>query len=134
VESSVKIAAKFPNGQAGLVVRFQNASNFYLFTIDGQLRYRVLLFRQGRMSILQDWTVSNALNSAGVNNLLRVEDHAQPGADDAKLRFLVNGNLLFTVQPTELAAGDVGIWAAANAQGPAVVDYEDLRLSPLVQR
>lgn len=129
IETSARIAIDFPQSSAGLVVRFVDANHFYLFAVDGEGRFEVLHANGvGNWQLLLPWMPSNAVNAAGVGNVLEVEDHG------SLLRFSVNGTRLFehTFAPEEAEqSGDAGLWTAATGATDASVDFDRIRLEPV---
>lgn len=129
LETSARIAIDFPQSSAGLIVRFVDANHFYLFAVDGEGRFEVLHANgAGNWQLLLPWMPSNAVNAAGVGNVLEVEDHG------SLLRFSVNGTRLFehTFAPDEAEqSGDAGLWTAATGDADASVDFERIRLEPV---
>ncbi|MFN8442716.1 MAG: hypothetical protein U0175_18215 [Caldilineaceae bacterium] len=129
LETSARIAIDFPQSSAGLIVRFVDANHFYLFAVDGEGRFEVLHANGvGNWQLLLPWMPSNAVNAAGVGNVLEVEDHG------SLLRFSVNGTRLFehTFGPEESTqSGDAGLWTAATGDANASVDFDRIRLEPV---
>ena len=112
-------------GYAGLLVRYQNDQNFYLFVVDGRGKYQVQMQEQGHWRTLQPWTDSAALAPVGGENLLGIED------DGSTLRFYVGTELLFTLDDLRLPVGDVGLLAGSRSQGTAQVLYDWVRVEEI---
>lgn len=109
-------------GYAGLLVRYQNDQNFYIFVVDGRGKYQVQVQEQGNWRTLQPWTDSALLAPVGDENLLSIED------DGRSLRFYVGAELLFTLDDLRLPVGDVGLLAGSRSQGTAQVLYDWVRV------
>jgi hypothetical protein len=122
VDLALTIADLRPDGYAGLLARYQNHDNFYLFGIDGRGRYQVQLWQNGQLQTLIPWTENRRLHLAGTANILSVED------DGATLRLAVNDQPLFVVQTPVLPVGDIGVFGAAPAQSNAEVVVDWLKL------
>ncbi len=110
-------------GYAGLVVRYQNDQNFYLFVVDGRGKYQVQA--QDNWRTLQPWTDSPLLATVGGENLLAVEDDGQA------LRFYVGPEMLFSTEDLRLPVGDVGLLAGSRSQGTARALYDWVRIQAI---
>lgn len=119
------VAQETPWGYSGLLARYQNDENFYLFAVDGQGAYQVQLQKEGKWRTLQPWTAADALHAAGQTNHLELED------DGSQLRFLGNGEALFTVSGARLPTGEAGLAGGARSQGSAQVDFDSLTVSAI---
>lgn len=124
VESSARVAATAPAGYAGLLGRFQNARNFYLFALNGNGEYRVMLLLDGEWRTVQPWTSSPAINWAGGDNVLALTD------DGRALSFFSNDSLLYTLDALALPAGNTGL-AAGAVDHVADITYDWLHLYDL---
>jgi hypothetical protein len=122
LEGSLVIAELTPDGYAGLLARYQNRDNFYLFAVDGRQRIQVQLLADGHLQTLMPWTPMASLHPAGQPNLLALEDSG------LTLRFYVNGAPLFEVSQPQLPLGDAGIFGAASPDTPAEIALDWLRL------
>jgi hypothetical protein len=127
LDLALTIADIRPDGYAGVIGRYQNHENFYLFGVDGRGRYQVQLWQAGQLQTLIPWMESGWLNLAGQPNVLTLAD------DGASLRLMVNDHLLFAVQSPVLPAGDVGIFGAAPAQTGAEMAIDWLRLYEMAE-
>ncbi|MBX3052908.1 MAG: hypothetical protein KF753_15590 [Caldilineaceae bacterium] len=112
-------------GYAGLIIRYQNDQNFYLFVVDGRGKYQVQAQENGNWRTLQPWTDSPRLTTIGGENLLAVED------DGRQLRFYAGSELLFAVDDLRLPVGDVGLLAGSRSQGTAQVLYDWVRIEAI---
>lgn len=112
-------------GYAGLIVRYQNDQNFYLFVVDGRGKYQVQAQEQGNWRTLQPWTDSPLLATVGGENLLAVEDDGQA------LRFYIGPELLFSAEDLRLPVGDVGLLAGSRSQGTARALYDWVRIEAI---
>ena len=130
LEADLRLAAQqeYAWGYAGLVARFQNDENFYLFAVDNSGQYRIQLIEGGAWRTVQTWTPAPAL-SAGRRKLLSVID------DGAELHFLINAAWVDTVHDPQLPAGDVGLVVGARSHGKAkgLFDWVALYEVPLAK-
>ncbi|RLT37886.1 MAG: hypothetical protein DWI57_13015 [Chloroflexi bacterium] len=116
-------------GYAGLLVRYQNDQNFYLFVVDGRGKFQVQAQENGNWRTLQPWSDSPLLATVGGENLLAVEDDGQ------QLRFYVGPELLFATNDLRLPVGDVGLLAGSRSQGTsrALFDWVQMTEIPLAR-
>ena len=121
LQATAVVDAATPTGYAALVARVSDPRNFYLFAVDGQGAYQVLVQRDGDWYTLQPWTASPVLQPAGAANTLVVDD------DGATLRFGANDAELFSTNLIRLPAGQVGIAGGAREE-EAVVDFDNFAL------
>jgi hypothetical protein len=114
LETNATIGANSPDGYAGLMGRFQNARNFYLFAVNGEGAFRVSLLQDGEWRSIQPWTPSPAVHEAGKSNALALTD------DGRTLVFYSNDTPLYTLDALDLPAGNVGLAAGATTTPTAV--------------
>lgn len=112
-------------GYAGLILRYQNDQNFYLFVVDGRGKYQVQAQEQGKWRTLQPWSDSPLLAIVGGENLLGVEDDGQ------SLGFFVGPELLYRTDDLRLPVGDVGLLAGSRSQGTARALYDWVRIDAI---
>lgn len=114
VETDLRLASQeaFSWGYGGLIVRYQNDENFYLFAIDNRGQYQIELAEVGAWRTVRPWTESDALSN-GRRNLLSVAD------DGSELRFYINGVQVDAVPDPRLPAGDIGLVVGARSRGQA---------------
>ena len=85
LEADLRLASQeqFAWGYGGLIVRYQNDENFYLFVVDGEGRYQIELVEKGAWRTVRPWTQSSS-QSSGRQSILVVTD------DGAELRLFIN--------------------------------------------
>jgi hypothetical protein len=118
VQTSTVVTSHTPWGYGGLVDRYQDENNFYLFAVDGQGRYQVQAQRNGVLTTLQPWTRVDYLNTAGSTNTLAVDD------DGERLSFYGNNMLLHQIAVSDLPPGDVGLLGGAMDEGAAEIRFD----------
>lgn len=113
-EADLRLASQgdYAMGYGGLLVRYSNDDNFYLFAVDNGGRFKVELVEGGAWRTVQPWTESDSL-SAGRQNILTVVD------DGGSLRFAVNGVVVHLATEPKLPVGDVGLLVGARSQSRA---------------
>lgn len=117
-----------PNDNAyGLICRYQDESNFYLFLISGDGYYMIGKFQAelGKIEYLSgngEFTFSDVINQGVATNQIRASCIGN------ELTLSVNGVPLATVTDTSFASGDVGVGASTFEPGAAVIQFDDLRV------
>lgn len=111
-EADLRLASQeaYASGYGGLIARYQNDQNFYLFVIDNQGKYQIELVEKGVWRTIRPWTKTDALVS-GRQNVLSVADNG------AELRFFINANSIDVVADPRHPTGDVGLVVGARSQG-----------------
>lgn len=99
---------------AGLIFHYQDDKNFYLFTITGDGRYGLDMYKDDKLTTLIDWTESSAIKAAGDLNALRVETVGD------KIRLYANDELLDEISDGTFRRGKAAI---------AVNTFEDPKLT-----
>lgn len=88
---------------AGLLFRYQDDKNFYLFTVTGDGRYGLDMYKDDKLTTLIDWTELSAINAAGELNSLRVETVGD------KIRLYANDKLLDEISDDTFKRGKTAI-------------------------
>lgn len=114
-----------PFGYAGFLARYQDDQSFYIFEIDGQERFQLLLQKEGIWQTIQPWTFSTFLNGVDTANHVVLEDNGQT------LKFSANGQLLITVNQPQLPAGTTGLAGGTQYSVPAEVNFDWLKIYEL---
>lgn len=125
VQTSTVVTSHTPWGYGGLVDRYQDEDNFYLFAVDGQGRFQVQEQHSGALTTLQPWTRVDFLNTAGSTNTLAVDDDGQ------RLRFYGNNMLLYEIGVEDLPEGDVGLLGGAMDEGVAEIRFDWIQVYDL---
>lgn len=115
-----------PNNNAyGVLCRYQDENNFYIFLISGDGYYAIGKYQTGEQQITyltpnQEYVFSDLINQGVATNLLRVSCIGN------ELSLSVNGLPLVTVTDDSFAGGDVGLGVSTLEPGTAVVQFDDL--------
>lgn len=125
VQASAIVASHTPWGYAGVVDRYVDPNNFYLFLVDGEGRFTVQAQREGMLETLKPWTKADFLNLAGSTNTLTVDDVGRT------LRFYGNGMLLYET-PVGSVSGGLGLVGGAHEAGAAEIRFDWLQLYDLM--
>jgi len=113
-EADLRLAAQpeYAWGYGGLIARYQNDDNFYLFVVDKSGNFQVQLRQDGAWRTVRAWTQSNT-PSEGSRRRVSVVD------DGAVLHFVLDGWVVDRVQEPQLPGGDVGLAVGARSQSEA---------------
>jgi hypothetical protein len=122
LQTSVVVDATTPGGFAGLIARFQDDRNFYLFAVDGAGRYQIQQQTGDATVTIQPWSQAPFLNQAGSANVLTIQD------DGSLLQFYGNGMLLAEVTADAATGGYVGVAAGAVGEESADVRFDWFQL------
>lgn len=115
-----------PNNNAyGVLCRYQDENNFYIFLISGDGYYAIGKYQSGEAQISyltpnQEYIFSDLINQGVATNLLRVSCVGN------ELSLSVNGLPLVTVTDNTFSGGDVGLGVSTLEPGTAVVQFDDL--------
>ncbi|WP_420642755.1 hypothetical protein [Candidatus Leptofilum sp.] len=115
-----------PNNNAyGVLCRYQDENNFYIFLISGDGYYAIGKYQAGEAQITyltpnQEYVFSDLINQGVATNLLRVSCVGN------ELSLSVNGLPLATVTDNTFIGGDVGLGVSTLEPGTAVVQFDDL--------
>jgi hypothetical protein len=115
-----------PNNNAyGVLCRYQDENNFYIFLISGDGYYAIGKYQTGEQQITyltpnQEYVFSDLINQGVATNLLRVSCLGN------ELSLAVNGLPLVTVTDNSFNSGDVGLGVSTLEPGTAVVQFDDL--------
>jgi len=96
------------DNEYGVLVRMENNSRFYRFSISGDGYYRVSKHDGTILELLSgDWLESDAINQGAATNLVEIVCQA------TRMTFFVNGEQLVQVEDAAYRRGDVGLYAGA---------------------
>jgi hypothetical protein len=115
-----------PNNNAyGVLCRYQDENNFYIFLISGDGYYAIGKYQTGEQQVTyltpnQEYVFSDLINQGVATNLLRVSCIGN------ELGLAVNGLPLITVTDDSFSSGDVGLGVSTLEPGTAVVQFDDL--------
>ena len=103
---SVKLASPIGGGAIGVLFRYQDANNYYRFSMDSKGKYRRLVKNVGG-KFVSLWEDAIAYDVAGTYEFTVV-------AQDNMLRGYLDGIAIFAVGDDDLVAGQIGLYCHAN--------------------
>jgi len=109
----------------GLIVRYVDRGNYYLFAVASDGQYAVLMLRNDEWYDLAPWTPSEVVRLGESTNLLRVECRGP------YFRFYVNDELLADIEDDTFHSGSVGLAASSYDEGGVEVRFDNLLVRPI---
>ena len=115
------------NNAYGVICRYQNEENFYVFLISGDGFYVIGKYQSGSDEVIYltedgQYVESPAINQGEALNRLRVSCIGN------ELSLAVNGVPLLTVTDPTFVTGDIGLSVSTFELGSAVVEFDNLRV------
>ncbi len=120
VQVDAVLAAGASATASGLIFRYQDDHNFYLFHVAYNGYYRLERLYENQTTVLIDWTPSPAIDPA--HNTLRV------ALQDERMTLFVNGRKLDETLDTTFRQGDVALAVQTFEQGSAAVCFDNLQI------
>jgi hypothetical protein len=118
-----------PNDNAyGLVCRYQNEENFYVFLVSGDGYYAIGKYQSGADSVTyltenQQFQLSEVINLGVASNELEARCIGD------QLSLIVNGIPLITVTDPTFVNGDIGLAASTLQPGTAVIQFDNVQVT-----
>lgn len=117
-----------PNDNAyGVICRYQDEANFYLFLISGDGYFMIGKYQTGQATI-QYLTESNEFVFSDIINQGIATNQVRASCIGNELSLSVNGIPLATVTDSAFSSGDIGLGVSTFEPGTAVVQFDDLRV------
>jgi hypothetical protein len=116
-----------PNNNAyGLICRYQDEENFYVFLVSGDGYYAIGKYQSGSDAVTYltpdgQFQPSDAINVGVASNELRVSCVGN------QLSLEVNGLPLITVTDPTFVNGDIGLAASTLQQGTTIIEFDNVR-------
>ncbi len=112
----------------GLICRYQDPNNFYLFVISSDGYYAIGKVESGINSITYlsgegEYQFTETIQQGVEENTIRAT------CEGDQLTLTVNGILLDSVEDNSFATGDVGVGLTAFEPGTATVEFDDIRVT-----
>ncbi len=119
-----------PNDNAyGLICRYQNEENFYVFLVSGDGYFAIGKYQSGNENITYltpdgQYQPSDAINVGVASNELRVSCIGN------ELSLEVNGIPLITVTDPTFVTGDIGLAASTLQPGITIIEFDNVVVTP----
>jgi len=117
-----------PNDNAyGVICRYQNEENFYIFLISGDGFYAIGKYQSGSPQIQYlsgegQYVYSDVINQGAATNELKASCVGN------ELSLSVNGIALESVSDPTFVTGDIGMGASTFQPGTAVIEFDSIRV------
>lgn len=108
----------------GLICRYQDSENFYIFLISGDGYYAIGKYQTGSVQV-QYLTEGNQYIYSDVINQGIATNELRASCVGNELSLAVNGILLATVTDPTFVNGDVGVGVTTFQPGTAVVEFDN---------
>jgi hypothetical protein len=112
----------------GVLFRWQNQSNYYLFGIGGDGYYTVAVVRHGELTPIRSWQQWPHVRRGVAVNRLRVRCQGQ------SCRFYINDEFTAEVMDEALLAGNLGFWARSFSDHRLDAVFAGMRVWNLEQK
>ncbi len=113
----------------GVICRYQDEGNYYLFLISGDGYYAIGKYQTGSDRITYLTEGEQFLESAAINKGSGALNQLRVGCVGNQLSLAVNGNPLLTVTDPTFVNGDVGLAASTFQPGTAVIEFDNFRVA-----
>ena len=117
-----------PNDNAyGVICRYQDEGNFYIFLLSGDGYYMIGKYQTGQAMIQYltesgEFTFSDFINQGIATNQIRISCIGD------ELSLSINGIQLLVAHDSTFTNGDVGLGVSTFEPGTAVVQFDDFRV------
>lgn len=108
------------DNEYGVLVRLEDGSNFYRFSISGDGYYAISKFEDGLPEDLINWTPSEIIRQGQASNTIEVI------AVGEQFTFRVNGQELAQIEDNTFSRGDIGLYAGTFYEGGVEVHFDSL--------
>ena len=112
----------------GIICRYQDEENFYLFLISGDGYYAIGKYKSGQDRVTYLTEDGQFVKSEQINQGVAV-NQIQASCVGNELALTVNGYPLLTVIDSDFVTGDIGLALSALQQGTVEVEFDDLKVT-----
>jgi hypothetical protein len=118
-----------PNDNAyGLICRYQNEDNFYVFLVSGDGYYAIAKYQSGVDSVIyltedQQFQPSDVINQGVATNKLEAR------CIGSQLSLIVNDTTLVTVTDPTFVIVDIGLAASTLQPGTTVIQFDNVQVT-----
>jgi len=111
----------------GVICRYQDEENFYLFLISGDGYYVVGKYKSGEDRVIY-LTEEGQYIPSEIINQGQATNNIQASCVGSELSLSVNGVPLLTVTDTDFSSGDIGLAVSTLQQGTVEINFDDLQV------
>lgn len=112
----------------GVICRYQDEENFYLFLISGDGYYAIGKYQSDEDRVVYLTEDGQYISSEHINQG-QAKNHIEASCIGNELSLTVNGIPMITVMDSQFPSGDIGLAASALQQGTVEIAFDDLKVS-----
>ncbi|WP_299754851.1 zinc-ribbon domain-containing protein [uncultured Chloroflexus sp.] len=120
IEASYSIPRNSPAGAAGLIFHYQDADNFYLFSVSNDGYYALELLEDNQWETIIDWTQHEAIKPG--NNRMRVELRGD------EITLYINDRRLEQTRDPTFTRGEVGLAVTSFDESGIIVRFDEITI------
>lgn len=114
-----------PGSAAGIVFRYRDTANFYLFQVAAEGYYSLDLLNNNAWVTLIDWTYDEAIAASGQTNQLRIETR------DDRIALFVNEQVLEETSDASWTGGDAGLAISTFESAGGLLRCDNLTITSI---
>ncbi|NLV73156.1 MAG: hypothetical protein GXY52_00500, partial [Chloroflexi bacterium] len=114
-----KVAGSDDNAM-GIVLRYQDVDNFYVFSISSDGYYVFGYYLDDEWVPLVDWTPSDSINQGEEANYIEVT------CKGPRFILKINGDIVASLNDDTFDMGDIGLMAASNQDDNVTISFSDV--------
>ncbi|MCE5257708.1 MAG: DUF1080 domain-containing protein, partial [Chloroflexi bacterium] len=104
----------------GVILRYQDEQNFYMFSISSDGYYRFGYYKDDEWTDIIDWEETSAIKQGDATNHITVQ------CKGSKFTLKVNGKELVVVTDKTFGSGDIGLFAGASDEAGVKIAFDNL--------
>lgn len=125
ITTEVRQSAGPDDNAFGVICRYQNEENFYLFLISGDGYYAIGKYQSGSSEVTYltpdaQFQPSDAINKGSATNQIEAKCVGN------QLSLAVNGLNLITVEDPTFVTGDIGLAASTLQPGTSIIEFDSV--------
>lgn len=122
VEIDARVEQSSGDGEFGLICRYKDDNNMYMFEVTQDGYYAIYRMLNGTWSPLVDYTYSDLVASLTSANV-------QAACIDNSLSLAIEGKVLAEAQDNSIKSGDYGFFAGTFSNSNHVISFDNLKVS-----
>lgn len=126
IQAEVRLEQGSADNNFGLLCRYQDLDNFYVFLISSDGYYGIASVTNGGPSTILSGDGTYLLPSEAIQTGLGATNEIQAICAGSSLTLYVNGQQLASVNDNKLESGDIGFMVSAYDQAPLEVRFDNL--------
>jgi hypothetical protein len=112
------------DNEYGALVRIQDRSHLYRFSISGDGHYQITKHVGGEWELMTaEWIASDAIHTGAATNRLEIV------CQGSTMMFLVNGQQLAQVEDVDYSGGDIGLYAGTFYDAGVEIHFDNLSIA-----